>query len=689
MNRVNIAGLGKRLGVDVGGTYTDLVLLNGDADLITLKVPTTPSDPAQGVLKGIEGLGLDVSELEMIVHGSTIGVNTIIQRKGARTGLLTTEGFEDVLDIGTMSKPEMYNLFYRKPRPLVSREHRLGIRERMTFAGQILQEVEENDVVEKAQLLIDEGITSLAISTLHSYANAENEDRIARIVAERFPDLVLSVSHEIVNQRREFERTSTAVVNAYIAPNVAEYMTRLIDQLKSGGFSGALFIMKSNGGVMTAELARSVPVHTLLSGPVAGSIAGQVLGEAIESPNVITFDMGGTSCDISVILAGNPSQTFEAYVEGYPVMTPLVDIDYIGAGGGSIAKVIGDGSLRVGPESAGAVPGPAAYDKGGNEPTVTDANLVLGRLDPDGTLAGGIPLRNDLAEDAIRTRIADRLGMTVEQAALGIIDIACVKMAYAIRAATIEQGLDPRDFTLIAFGGAGPLHAGFIAQMVGVSRILVPWSPGTTCAWGMINTDLRHDVVRTVDYGGRQLDADQLNALFVELEDEGAETLIQQGVAASSINKKRSVDMRYGGQEHTLSIALPEGPVDANALAALRTGFDEAHQRRYAHSATDQPVEFVNVRVELVGVLEKPGVVYATGGPDSNGASPRIRTVVFREGQLEAAVYDRAALSPGARIDGPAVIEEDGSTTLLPPGFALTVDQARNMIVDVPEGQLL
>jgi N-methylhydantoinase A len=685
---VSQAGHGKRLGIDVGGTYTDLVLLDGTSEPINRKVPTVPSDPAQGVLNGLEVFDLDLAELEMIVHGSTIGVNAIIQGKGAKTGLITTEGFEDVLEIGTMSKPDMYNLFYRKPRPLVPREHRLGVKERMTFDGEVLQGIDEDEVVQKVQYLVDEGLSSLAISTLHAYANPESEVRIKEIVTRHFPDLTVSVSHEIANQRREFERTSTTVVNAYIAPPVAAYLNKLLTQLKEKGFRGPVFIMKSNGGVMSAELARETPVHTLLSGPVAGSIAGRIIGAGTDTPNVITFDMGGTSCDISVILDGDPSQTFEADVEGYPVMTPLVDIDYIGAGGGSIAKVIGDRSLRVGPDSAGADPGPACYGKGGTEPTVSDANVTLGRLDPQGTLAGGIPLRPDLAEQAIREHVSGPLGMELEEAALGILDITNVKMAYAIRAVTIEQGLDPKDFALLAFGGAGPLHAPFIAQMVGISKVIVPWSPGTICAWGMVNTDLRHDVVRTIDYGGVQLETDQLASLFADLQLEGAQALLQQGVEESEITTRRAIDMRYRGQEHTLTIALPEGPVNGESLEELRRSFDETHQRRYAHSSPGEGVEFVNVRVEAVGLLDKPGLLSGNGG----GGEPQPRSsrpVVFREGRQDTPIFHRSELAPGATIEGPAVIDEDGSTSILPPGFTLTIDHARNMVIEVPEGQLV
>lgn len=442
----------KRLGVDVGGTYTDLVLLDEDTkEMKMVKVPSRPGNLAKGVIDGIKALDLDLSTVQFVVHGTTVGVNTIIQGVGAKTGLLTTSGFEDVLEIGTMSKPEMYNLFYRKPRPLVSRENRLGISERMAFDGEILSNVDENEVRAQTIKLVAQGVISVAIATLHSYVNPVNESSIARIVREGFPTLDVSVSHEIVNQRREFERTSTAVLNAYIAPAAKEYLEQLQAELASLGFEGVVFIMKSNGGVMTAARAIEIPVHTLLSGPVAGSIAGPALGQAVDNNSLITFDMGGTSCDIAVIVDGEPEVTFEAEVEGYPVLTPMVKIDYLGAGGGSIAKVVGESSLRVGPESAGAEPGPACYAQGGDRPTVTDANLVLGRLDPKGALAGGIPLNRELAAEAIHNHVAGLLGFRLEKAALGIVEIACVKMAYAIRAVTIEQGLDPRDFTLIAF----------------------------------------------------------------------------------------------------------------------------------------------------------------------------------------------------------------------------------------------
>lgn len=683
----------KRLGVDVGGTYTDLVLLDTTTgEMQMLKVPSTSKDLARGVMNGMEALELDFSTLQFIVHGTTIGVNTIIQGTGAKTGLLTTSGFEDVPEIGTMSKPEMYNLFYRKPRPLVPREHRLSVSERMTFEGQVIRPVDKDEVRVQVRRLLAEGIRSVAISILHSYANPANENAIAEILREEFPQLDVSVSHEIVNQRREFERTSTAVVNAYIMPATRAYLDILRQELQERGFEGTVFIMKSNGGVMAAQAARATPVHTLLSGPVAGSIAGQAVGEILGTNNVITFDMGGTSCDISVIINGQPEIMFEAEVEGYPVMTSMVEISYLGAGGGSIARVIGESSLRVGPESAGADPGPACYGQGGIHPTVTDANLILGRLDPHGSLAGGIRLDRDLAYAAIQSQVAGPLNLTVEQAALGIVDIACVKMAYAIRAVTIERGLDPADFVLISFGGAGPMHTPYIAAMVGIRQIVVPWSPGTVCAWGMLNTDLRHDAVRTVDYAGRKLSLAELKDAFDALETEGIASLTGQGVRRDDIAIGRSIDMRYKGQEHPLTIPVDGSSIDDDSLSALRRLFDRTHERKYGHSSSKEPVEFVNIRVEAIGRLEKPGVPaidpIALRG-NRTAIAVEVRDVRFKEGVLPTQVYGRSTLEPGLRLEGPAIVMEHGATTLLPSGYHLTVDQFRNLIIDVPEGQLL
>ena len=677
----------KRLGIDVGGTYTDLVVFDESTkDMRMAKTPSTPGNLVEGVINGIIALDLDLDSVQLVVHGTTMGVNTIIQGNGAKTGLLTTAGFEDVLEIGTMSKPEMYNLFYRKPRPLVSREHRLGIAERMTFEGETLRAVDAEDVRSQARKLVDDGIVSVAVATLHAYANPENEIEIARILREDFPDLNVSVSHEISNQRREFERTSTAVLNAYIAPPAQAYFEHLKSELHARGFDGAIFIMKSNGGVMEVLTASRTPAHTLLSGPVAGSIAGKALSAATERQNAITFDMGGTSCDISVILDGEPEAAFESQVEGYPIMAPMVRINYLGAGGGSIAQIIGERSLRVGPESAGADPGPACYGQGGELPTVTDANLILGRLDPRAALAGGIDLDSDLAAAAIKSHIADRLDMSVKEAALGIVEIACVKMAYAIREVTIEQGLDPREFTLISFGGAGPMHTPFIASMVGIRQVIVPWSPGTLCGWGMLNTDLRHDVAQVVDYGGRQLDQSELADMFDRLESQGRAALIEQGVEAASLTTNRAIDMRYKGQEHTLTIPLAEGPINDDALTELSAQFNQMHERKYAHASPDEPVEFVNIRVEAVGHLDKPGL-YKPRGVSSNGANAasETRNVTFKEGDLPTAIYQRDHLAPGARIDGPAIVTEVGSTTLAPPAFALTVDEYGNLIIDVPE----
>jgi 5-oxoprolinase (ATP-hydrolysing) len=681
----------KRLGIDVGGTYTDVVLLETETKRMrSIKVPSTPRDFSLGILRGIDAIGVDLPTVEYIVHGATVGVNTIIQKKGARTGLLTTRGFEDVLEIGDMCKPDMYNLFYRKARPLVSRENRLGIGERVSADGQVLQAVSRDDVVAQVSKLKSKGINSLAVCTLNSYRNSVSECAISDVVREVFPELKLSVAHRIVNQRREVERTSTTVVNAYIAPAVATYLEDLEAKLASKGFNGIFFIMSSNGGVFTASKASEMPVYTLLSGPVAGAIGCRAFGEAIQNENIISFDMGGTSCDIAVILKGEPEVMYQAQVEGYPVMTPIVKIDYLGAGGGSIAKIVGESSLRVGPESAGAEPGPACYGTGGEMPTVTDANLVLGRLDASIPLAGGILMRRELAIESVRKHVGEKLGLSVEQASLGIIKIACVRMAHAIRALTIEQGLDPRNFTLVSFGGAGAMHTPFIAPLVGVRKIVVPWSPGTFCAWGMLNTDLRHNFVKTVGYVGRELSIEELADAFASLGADGIATLTAEGVPQQNIVLRRSVDLRYRGQEHTLTIPFLSDSVSEESLTKLRQLFDETHERKYAHSNPGESIEFVNVRLEAVGVIEKPGM-YASEGMAavplrSNPEDARVglREIIFEEGKFNTAVYQRETLPAGTGLSGPALILEPGSTTLIPPGYHAIVDGYRNIEIMVP-----
>lgn len=674
----------KRLGIDTGGTFTDFVLLDEvSGEIAAFKTASTPDDFTRGVLHGLEKHRVPLGELAYLIHGVTIGVNAIIEGQGARCGLLTTGGFEDVLHIGWMNKREMYNLFYRKPQPLIRRRDRIGVRERVSAAGEVLQPVDPDEVRQAVVLLVERGVESIAVCTLNSYANPRNEQIIASVVKAEFPKIHLSVSHEIANQRREFERLSTTVLNAYVAPRMVDYLERLEQELRARGFSGSFLAMRSNGGVMTGEQARRTPVYTLLSGPVGGATATRALGEAIGLDSAIGFDMGGTSTDISIVLRNSLQMVNDALVEGYPLMSPVVDIAYIGAGGGSLTRIVGGTSLRVGPESAGADPGPVCYLRGGTESTVTDANLVLGRLLPDFPLAEEIRLDLTAAEDAIRTRVAEPLGLSVAEAALGIIKIANVKMAYAIRGVTIERGLDPREFTLVAFGGAGPMHAAFIVAQLEIPQVVVPLAPGNFSAWGMLSTDIRHDFVKTVDYAGLDVDLATLKRAFETLEAQGWTAVRSEGLPDDRIAIARAVDVRYRGQEHPLTVAIGAGPLTQETVQRLIADFHAQHQRNYGHHSPSEPVEFVTIRVQAIGRLDRP-VIREMEGLSATAEPVTVRDVIFEEGTFRTPVFYRISLRPGFKTQGPAIVLEEGCTTVLPPRFPLEVDRFGNMRILIP-----
>ncbi len=680
----------RRLGIDVGGTFTDFVLVDEAGQSIrTWKVSSTPSNYARAVQDGMLSGRVQPETLATVVYGTTIGVNTIIERTGAVVGLLTTRGFEDILDIGWMTKPEMYSLFYRKPRPLVLRRNRIGIDERVDARGKVLRGVDAEEVRQRVLEFKQRGVQSLAISTINAYANPVNEIEIARIVREMWAEVPLSLSHQIVSQRREFERTSTTVLNAYIALKLEEHFGALAGWLRKVGFRGTFYVMRSNGGVMTLERAKTTPVLTLLSGPVGGSIACQTLGAKLGLKNLIGFDMGGTSTDISVIHDGKPIETAEATVEGLPLMTPVIAINYIGSGGGSICRIEGETSLRVGPESAGAEPGPACYGRGGKLATTTDANLTLGALAEDIPLAETVYLNRSLAEQAVQTHIAELLHKSLMEAAEGILRVANVKMAYAIRAETVGRGLDPREFTLIAFGGAGPMHAAAVAAELGIPQVIIPPAPGNLSAWGMLNTDIRHDLVRTISYAGVPLDVQTLADTFRTLDLEGRRELESEGVPGTQVRLNHAVDMRYVGQEHTLTVQLPEGEVDEAIVQETRARFHQAYQRRYGFSNPHAPTEIVNVRLEAIGLV--PRSALKPKDTENNGAPlPRsigTRRVIFDSEVYQTPVYQRADLPPTIQMHGPAVIIESGCTTLLPPKFKLSVDRFSNLILTMRQDE--
>ncbi len=672
-----------RVAVDIGGTFTDFAILDQETGQLVLeKTPTTPRDFWQGIARGLELAGIEPARIAMLVHGTTIGLNTFLERKGAPVGLITTHGFRDVYEIGRHNRVEMYDLFYRKPEPLVPREHRREVRERLDATGQVLVPLHEEDVAAAAEHFRRHGIRAIAVCLLHAYANPVHEERVGLILAELYSEAHVSLSHRLVREWREYERTSTTVINAYIAPAVSAYLERLEEGLARRGYRRPLFINKSTGGVMSVASARERPVHTIMSGPAGGAVAAAAIGREAGFPHVIAFDMGGTSTDVSIAWEGRLRLTADAQIDRHPVMVPMLDIHSIGAGGGSIAWIDAQGALHVGPQSAGAEPGPACYGRGGEEPTVTDANLLLGRLPPQ-LLGGAMPLYPDRAARAVG-RVAEALGLSLLEAAVGIVRIVNTRMAYAIRAMTVQRGLDPKDFALMAYGGAGPMHACALAAELGIPTVVVPILPGAFSALGMLLSDLRHDAVRTAPVRTEEADPARVAGLFAEMEQELAEA-VRAEMGDLPLAFERHVEMRYVGQEYLVSVPVPNGrPVDAQLLRELRHAFDRLHEQAYGHASTDEPTELVNLRVTCLGRLapvQLPRLPY--GGAEPPAAARAGTVEAYFEGEdgfIPCPVYRREGLLAGNRLRGPALVAEKGATTVIPPGFAVEVS---------PEGHLL
>ncbi|MFN8475306.1 MAG: hydantoinase/oxoprolinase family protein [Anaerolineae bacterium] len=670
---------GYRIAVDIGGTFTDIVGYDPTTgDTHTAKVLSTPEDLSVGILQGIRRLAPNLAELDFFVHGTTAALNAFLERKGANVALLTTEGFRDVYEIGRASRPDMYNLFYRKPTPLVRRRHIYEVPERTLYDGTKLRPLSRADLDAVVARLQAEPYTSIAVCLLHAYVNPEHELLVAEVLRDALPGRSISLSHQVAGEWREYERTSTTVLNAYVAPIIERYLSRLEQQAAAAGFDNDLHLMESNGGVMTSQAARARPIQTLFSGPVGGAMGGVALGEMLGASHLIGVDMGGTSFDVSLVVNGQADVTTETELQGFPVLMPTVNIHTIGAGGGSIAWLEA-GGLRVGPHSAGARPGPACYGRGGTQPTVTDANLVLGRIDPQYFVGGELTLDAEAACQAL-TPLAAELGLSIEMLAEGILDIVNANMANAIRAITIGRGIDPRDFALVAFGGAGPMHAVFLAEELHIPRVLVPFSPGTYSAWGMLQTDIRHDLVRTHYRSVAETLAPDLETAFQRLEAEGVDILQGERVAADAMRFVRSADMRYVGQEYFVSIPMPDTVDDAN-LAALPQRFHDAYLQRYGHSNSQEAIEFVNLRISAQGVLPKSRPAPAAGYESRTAPRHAQRPVVFKRQTWDTGVYYRDELSPGDSLVGPAIVEEKSCTTVIPPGFGVEVDGLGNLVI--------
>jgi N-methylhydantoinase A len=674
-----------RIGFDVGGTFTDFTLLNEkNGELHFFKVPSTPADPSEAIEAGLRGLfaefDIKPSDIAFVGHGTTVATNMVIERRGVPTGLITTKGFRDVLEIGRQTRPQLYDYSVVNPPPLVPRARRIEVDERLDASGEELTQLDETAVEEAADRLAETGVKAVAIGFLHSYLRDEHERRAAEIVRARLPNAYVSISSEVLPEFREFERFSSTVINAYVGPRMERYLNGLLDRIQTLGIRVPPYTVHSNGGLMSVETVRNLPVRTCLSGPAAGVVGAAEVTKAAGFPDAVTFDVGGTSTDVSLISGGVPAFATSRLVADYPVRMPMVDVHVIGAGGGSIARIDDAGALKVGPQSAGADPGPIAYGRGGREPTLTDANIVLHRLDPVSLLGGRLKVDEAAARRVIAERIAEPLGLTIEQAALGIIRIAVANMSRAIRSVSTEKGHDVGRFVLIPFGGAGPVHAGPVARECGIRRVLVPQEPGTMCARGILMSDISLDFVRSEILEATQETWPSVMARFDAMAVQGRAWLQHGNVTPDRRSFRRVIDARYKGQNHEVQVALPDE--GAWTYAAFQSGFAQAHKQEYGYDVPGRAVEVVNARLKAVGRVERPAAS-SVGGSSRCPAPRAMRLVHFESGWQNTPIYDRASLGAGLRLAGPAVIDEMSSTTLVEPDQRVTVDAAGNLIVEI------
>ena len=688
-----------RVGFDVGGTFTDFALQTEGGRLLTGKRLTTPDDPARACVEGLRelvtGAGLDWVQLSQAVHGTTLGSNVVIERKGGHVALLTTQGFRDVLIIGREKRYQLYDLLIEKPAPLVPRSRIREVTERTAFDGEVLVPLDEAGLRQTVQALRRDGVESIAICFLHSYANPAHERRAAEIVHEEAPHVAVSLSSEISPVIREYERTSTTVVNAYVMTAVRDYLGRLEEALRGLEYRGRLFVMQSGGGIATAETMARFPVRMIESGPAAGALMAAAYGKLTGHADLVAFDMGGTTAKLSLIADGRPQtiREFELHRirlqpgSGIPMNIQAIDLVEIGAGGGSIARVE-SGVLRVGPDSAGAAPGPICYGLGGTEPTVTDANLVLGYLNPEYFLGGRMPLDVEGARRGIDDHVAGPLGLDVAEAAWGIHQVVTTNMELATRVVSIERGYDPRRLALAAFGGSGPVHGFRLAQALGIPRAILPAAAGVTSAIGLLAAEVRFDTSRSYVRRLDALDPAYLASILEDMARQGTAVVREAGVSGT-LSVAKSADMRYVGQGYELSVPIPDGPVDGRTAAALRSAFDRVYAHRYGYSDPQAAVELVTAAVTVTGagpevrLAEQP-----PGARDVAQARKPSRPVYFPEtrGYVECAIYDRARLPVGSTIVGPAIVEEPESTTVLPPGAQAEVDRWANLVVKIGDG---
>ena len=677
-----------RVGVDIGGTFTDIVTLQ-DGTVQVSKTPSTPESPEQGVLTGLvdarERDGWAFDAVAFLGHGTTVATNAVLEGEWADTALVTTAGFRDILEIGRQTRPDIYDFQAEKPMPIVERDRRFEVTERLDERGTVLTELDEESVRAAAAQLRRADVDSVAVSLLYAFENADHERRVRDLLEATGIDASFSLSSEVLPEIREYERTLATAMNAALKPVMDRYIGNLSTEIAKAGIDTDLEIMQSNGGIIDANVARERPVRTLLSGPAAGVQGATAVADRCGVSDVITMDMGGTSSDVSLVEDAEPVISTTVEVGEYPVGVPMIDVHTVGSGGGSIAWIDAGGALRVGPQSAGADPGPICYGRGGTEPTITDAQLLLGRLAPEAFLSDDLDVEIEEVRRLTEQKLADPLGQSIEDIAQGIVDVANASLQRALRVVSVERGHDPREFGLVAFGGAGPLHAPKVARELEIPRVIVPRAAGVLSALGLLMSDVLYDYstsrVRRLDTG--HVDAAELEETFAAFEQEGRSQLADEAFAPEEMRFERTLDLRYVGQAFELSVDVPEGRFDEASIETVRERFHERHEHRYGHAYRDEPIELVTIRLRARGVVETPALTAEDPGGTAADAVRETRTVTYDGEPHDTRIYDGPRLPVGATFDGPAVVEGAESTTVVPPGQRVRVDEYGNLLVEV------
>lgn len=686
--------MGYMIGVDVGGTFTDFSVFNLETgELFHYKDSSTPGDPSRAIVKGVKDV-LEIKKAQArdvvyLAHGTTVGTNALIEKKGARVGLITTEGFKDLMEIGNQKRPSLYDLQAQKPVPLIPSGCNIGVRERIRYDGSVYTPLDEENVRQAVRQLKQYGVQAIAVCTLFSFINPAHEKRIKEIIAEEYPEVYTTISSELAPEFREYCRMSTTVLNSYLGPVMKKYVNNFQTSVSEMGIQAEPYITQSNGSIISIKETIDCPIKCAVSGPSAGVVAASFIGRQCNADKIITFDMGGTSADISLIENFTPQVSNEREVEGYPARIPMINIITIGAGGGSIAQIDEGGALKVGPKSAGAVPGPACYGRGGTQPVVTDANIVLGKLNQKRILGGRMEVHLDLANEALDRCICEKSGLSRAQAANGIITVVNSNMVRAVRSVSVEKGYDVREFSLMAFGGAGPLHACEVAKELGIRQVIIPPHPGTLCSLGLLLADTKFDMSRTLILEGKVENLPKFNEQFADMIHQGSEALDREGVTKERRCFEFAVDMRYQRQNFEISIPVPTGEMTEQDLRRAIADFHAEHKRSYGYCNEQAPVQFVSYRASAIGIIDKPEMTEQPLCPAAPAPVPlETRSVLF-QGESEyrpTPVYQRESFIPGQSIAGPCICEQMDTTLVVPKNWTIHVDGYGNLKIDYEEG---